>query len=259
MRLFLLAALLFASGYQEESAKWRANYDAGLRASDGWLALTGLQWLHEGSNAVEGISAGTLRLQNRTVTWIPAAGKGEQRALKPDNAADTVNVGTTSLTIIERGGQLGVRLRDPKAKARVQFHGTRWFPASEAWRIHAKWSAYAKPKSMQITNILGMTMGEPSPGYASFTLKGVAMRLDPVIEDGHLFFMFRDKTNSRDTYGAGRFLNVAIPLGSEVELDFNQAHNPPCAFTPYATCPIPPRQNTLPIPVEAGEKRYESH
>ena len=104
-----------------------------------------------------------------------------------------------------------------------------------------------------------MTDHEPSPGYAEFTLQGKTMRLEPVLEDGELFFMFKDATSSKTTYGAGRFLYADLPKGNTVELDFNKAHNPPCAFTAFATCPLPPKQNILTASIEAGEKRYRSH
>jgi len=104
-----------------------------------------------------------------------------------------------------------------------------------------------------------MTDEEPSPGYAEFTVKGKTLRLDPVIEDGELFFMFKDATSGKTTYPAGRFFYAAIPKGPEVELDFNKAHNPPCAFTAFATCPLPPKQNVLAVAIEAGEKNYGQH
>jgi uncharacterized protein (DUF1684 family) len=154
---------------------------------------------------------------------------------------------------------MGVRVRDPNAETRRDFTGCKWFPADPAWRVTAKWVAYPKPKTIAITNILGMTDQEPSPGYAEFTVQGKTLRLESVTEDGELFFMFKDATSARTTYGAGRFLYAAIPKGREVELDFNKAHNPPCAFTAFATCPLPPKQNVLAVAIEAGEKSYGNH
>jgi uncharacterized protein (DUF1684 family) len=107
-----------------------------------------------------------------------------------------------------------------------------------------------------VPNILGETENEASPGYVEFTLNGHIYRLDPVTEDGTLFFIFKDLTAGKETYPPGRFLNTPMPVNGEVTLDFNKAYNPPCAFTPYATCPLPPPQNILAIRLEAGELRY---
>jgi uncharacterized protein (DUF1684 family) len=262
MRLALIlaagAALAAAAG-PENYAQWRAHYEASLKAPDGWLSVAGLTWLHEGANSVElppGASQKTiaLRVDRGKVTY-------QGRLLKTDDAEhpDVLKFGDVSLTIIERGGKVGVRIRDPRAESRRTFTGCKWFPADPAWRIEAKWVAYPKPKTIAITNILGMTDQEPSPGYAEFTLQGKTMRLEPVLEDSELFFIFKDATSTTTTYGAGRFLYAAVPKGNTVELDFNKAHNPPCAFTAFATCPLPPKQNILTASIEAGEKRYGIH
>lgn len=250
--LFLAAGVLLAAGTTENYQKWRADYEARLKAPDGWLSVSGLYWLHEGTNAVPlpGGKSASVQLQGGKVRIA-------DRVLKAD--ADTTKIGDVTLGPIERGGKIGVRMRDPNAEARREFTGCKWFAPSAAWNVLAKWVAYPKPKTIAITNILGMTDQEPSPGYAEFTLEGKIYRLEPVIDDGELFFMFKDETSGRSTYGAGRFLYADMPKGDRVDLDFNKAHNPPCAFTAFATCPLPPRQNHLPIAVEAGEKSYGQH
>jgi uncharacterized protein (DUF1684 family) len=282
-------AILFAAGtllaatagtpYADEAAKWRAGYEASLKAPDGWLSVAGLFWLHEGDNAVGRDPqsdvvlpaggprrAGVLRLRGGKVTFQDRAFKN--RALKSDATAhpDVVKIGDVSLTIVERGGKTGVRMRDPNAGTRREFTGCKWFPADAAWRINARWVAYPKPKKIAITNILGMTDEEDSPGYAEFMVNGKApsgtaktVRLEPVVEDGGLFFIFKDATSGKTTYGAGRFLDSGMPKAGVVELDFNKAYNPPCAFTAFATCPLPPRQNVLAAAIEAGEKSYGKH
>jgi uncharacterized protein (DUF1684 family) len=181
--------------------------------------------------------------------------------LKPDtdDHPDAVQAGRITLTIIRRGNRTGVRMRNPDAPARLSFTGCKWFPASESWRVQAKWVPYPAPKKMNITNILGMTDEEPSPGYAEFAIAGKTLRLEPVEEDGELSFMFKDATSGNTTYAPGRFLDTEMPKNGVVILDFNQAYNPPCAFTAFATCPLPPKQNTLPVAVEAGEKKYGNH
>ncbi len=252
---------LTAASFIDETAKWRADYEASLKARDGWLSVAGLYWLHEGDNTVGSDSesdvvlpagtpkrAGILHFTKGQVFW-------GNRQLKND----VVKIGDVSLTIIERGGKTGVRLRDPNARTRRDFTGCKWFPADPAWRIHARWVAYPQPKKIAITNILGMTDEDPSPGYAEFTIKGKTMRLEPVTEDGGLFFIFKDATSGKTTYGAGRFLDTEMPKSNELVLDFNRAYNPPCAFTAFATCPLPPRQNALAIAIEAGEKSYGRH
>src|SRR5580658_10530114 len=256
MRLLLLVApAVLAAGGVAGYPEWRANYEASLKAPDGWLSVAGLSWLQEGENAVE-LPKQTikLRLENGKVTY-------ERRQLKSDATEhpDVLKFGDVSMTIIERGGKLGVRVRDPNAETRREFTGCKWFPARDVWRVRAHWVAYPKPKTIAITNILGMTDQEPSPGYAEFTLQGKTMRLEPVLEDGELFFMFKDATSAKTTYGAGRFLYAGLPKGDTVELDFNKATNPPCAFTAFATCPLPPKQNILAAAIEAGEKSYGIH
>ncbi|MDP9052875.1 MAG: DUF1684 domain-containing protein [Acidobacteriota bacterium] len=236
--------------------QWRAGYEASLKAPDGWLSVAGLIWLHDGAN--------TIPLPNRK-TALVTFGNGkavyENKLLKPDTTGhpDVLKFGDVAVTVIERGERTGVRVRDPNAETRRNFTGCKWFPGSEAWRVEARWVAYAKPKSIAITNVLGMTDQEPSPGYAEFTVRGKQLRLEPVVEAGELFFMFKDATSGKSTYGAGRFLYAVLPEGNTVELDFNKATNPPCAFTAFATCPLPPRQNILPVAIEAGEKSYANH
>jgi len=162
--------------------------------------------------------------------------------------------------VIKRMDRTGIRMRDPNAATRRNFTGCKWFPALEKWRIRAKWVAYPTPKKIRITNILGMTDEEPGPGYAEFSVNGRTVRLEPVIEDpGELSFMFKDATSGKTTYAQGRFLDTGLPKDGYVTLDFNQAYNPPCAFIAFATCPLPPRQNTLTVPIEAGEKKYGQH
>jgi uncharacterized protein len=269
--IFVAGALL-AGSYRGETEKWRAEYEARLRTPEGWLSVAGLFWLHEGDNAVGSdphadvvLPAGTpnrvgiLRFHAGEATFKPPAGPAAH--LKPDTPGppDVVHVGSVAMTIIKRGEKTGVRLRDPDAPTRLRFTGCQWFPIDDAWRVQARWVAYPEPKKIAITNILGMTDQEPSPGYAEFTLRGKTLRLEPVTEDDHLFFMLRDLTAGKTTYGAGRFLYAAMPKDGAVDLDFNRTENPPCAFTAFATCPLPPKQNWLPIAIEAGEKKYGNH
>lgn len=253
------------SAYVAEAAKWRANYEMNLKAPDGWLAVAGLFWLHEGANSAGSDPKSDIVLPapapSHAGTFVLARGKVSfgGKELRSDVDEDVARIGDLTLTVIERDGRMGVRMRDPNAETRRRFTGSTWFPADEAWRVRAQWVTYPKAKKIAITNILGMTDEEDSPGYAEFTLANKKIRLEPVIDEKQLFFMFKDATTGKTTYPAGRFLYAPIPSGSEVVLDFNQAHNPPCAFTAFATCPLPPRQNTITAAVEAGEKTYGHH
>jgi uncharacterized protein len=158
--------------------------------------------------------------------------------------------------VIQRGKRFGIRLRDRNSEMRKNFTEIKYFPISEAYRVKARFVPSNPPKMISVPNILGETSDEPSPGYAEFTLRGHACRLTPVTEGDQLFFIFKDLTSGKETYPPGRFLYTDMPKNGEVVLDFNKAYNPPCAFTPYATCPLPPAENRLPIRIEAGELRY---
>jgi hypothetical protein len=271
LTIFAAGALL-AAPYLTETEKWRAAYEAALRKPEGWLSVAGLFWLHEGDNSVGSDAqsdvvlpagtpphAGSFRFHQGVATFQPSSGPAA--VLKPDDPGppDVLHIGSVAVTVIKRGDKTGVRLRDPNAPARLHFTGCQWFPIDEAWRVNAKWVAYPEPKKIAITNILAMTDREPSPGYAEFTLRGKTLRLEPVTEDDRLFFMLKDLTAGKTTYAAGRFLYAAMPKDGIVELDFNKAENPPCAFTAFATCPLPPKQNWLPVAIEAGEKKYGNH
>lgn len=271
MRLaaLLLAGLAMAAdtGYQNNILEWRKTRDAGLRAADGWTSLAGLFWLHEGANRygtdpaneiplpTGPAHAGTVELRG---VKISVTMDGQTRALTPDSK-DVVTVGRLNLWPIKRGDRYGIRLKDPESEYRRGFRGIQYFPISETYRVTAKW--VAAPRQIPILNVLGQTEPSDNPGYAEFSLNGKEMRLYPIIEepgDQKLFYIFRDLTTGKETYPAGRFFYSEMPKDGRVVLDFNKAYNPPCAFTPYATCPLPPKENYLPVRIEAGEKTYHA-
>jgi uncharacterized protein len=260
-----MVGMAAVSAYQSEIAKWRAQREAALKAENGWLSLAGLFWLREGANpfgtnaASEVVlpdgpeHAGVFDLHQGKVS---VSMNGSTRPLAPDSS-DVVKVGRLSLSVIQRGDRIGIRVKDPESQARREFHGIESFPASEAWRVTARFVAEAR--KIPILNVLGQTEPSDSPGYAVFHLAGQELRLYPILEepgDKQLFFIFRDLTSGKETYGAGRFLYSDLPKDGQVVLDFNKAYNPPCAFTPYATCPLPPPENRLAVRIEAGEKTY---
>jgi uncharacterized protein (DUF1684 family) len=235
------------SAYQAGIEKWRAEREAGLKADGGWLTVNGLFWLKDGENRIEG-APGLFELHDSKALF--RADWGAVTELKTDGS---ITAGDRTYILIERGGRYAIRLKDNKSKLRTEFSGLRWFPIREPYRVTARFVSYQKPRSIPIPSIIGYTDQEPSPGYAEFILDGQSLRLEPVLEDDQLFFIFRDRTAGKETYPSGRFLYAALPRDGKVELDFNKAYNPPCAFTPYATCPLPPKQNVLPIRIEAGE------
>ena len=248
-------------------------------APQGWLSVAGLFWLHDGENRIGSDPqsdivlpasaprfAGIVSFHGGKVHIHPASGvammvNGKLPAgqdLQSDVSAhpDTVTIGNLTMGIIQRGPRTGVRLRNPESTARRRFSGLHWYPIDEHYRIRASWRAYKPPHRFTITNVLGMTEDDTTPGYAEFELAGKTWHLEPTVEDDTLFFTFRDETAGKETYPSGRFLYTDLPKNGQVMIDFNKAHNPPCAFTSFATCPLPPRQNTIGVPIPAGEKKY---
>jgi hypothetical protein len=262
---FLAVPLMSAVTFQSEIAQWRQDREARLRSDDGWLTVAGLFWLHEGANSFGANAkndvvlpagpahAGVLELHAGKVAVDLA---GNKQVLRPDTD-DVAHVDRLQLFIIERSGRYGVRMKDPQSEYRRNFRSLEYFPANPEYRVRARF--VEEPKEMSITNILGQIESDDSPGYAVFTLHGHEYRLRPVYDDPDskdLFFIFRDLTSEKESYGAGRFLDTPSAKGGKVTLDFNKAYNPPCAFTPYATCPLPPKENRLAVRIEAGEKKY---
>jgi uncharacterized protein (DUF1684 family) len=264
--IVLLAGMAFAATtYQSQIAEWRRARVARLKADGGWLTVAGLFWLHEGVNRYGKDASGDIALPDGPALAGAFELHGGKVTVTVDRAtrelahdsADVVKVGRLSLFVIKRGDRYGIRLKDPDSQYVHEFHGIEYFPATEPYRVTAKF--VSEPRKIPILNILGQTEDSECPGYAVFRLHGQEVRLYPIIEvpgDKQLFYIFRDLTTGKETYGAGRFLYSDLPKNGQVVLDFNKAYNPPCVFTPYATCPLPPKENHLPVRVEAGEKKY---
>lgn len=258
------ALLLLLLSFETDLAEWRKDREARLKADDGWLTLVGLTWLKSGANPAPK-AAGTFTLRGTTVEFTPAPNvkvhlNGKPLAgptpIKP-NSTDVLDAAGIRMLVIERGRKLGVRIKDNQSEYRRNFKGLRWFAPRRDWLIDAKFVPYPQPRRMKFNAQAGDPQEMTSPGYVEFTHAGRALRLTPVEEEGRLFFIFRDKTAGKSTYPAARFLYADPPRNGRVTLDFNKAYNPPCVFTPYATCPLPPPENRLPVPVEAGERMYE--
>lgn len=264
MLYFLLALLLaLGSDYKSEIEKWRADQESALRSDSGWLTLAGLEWLQEGRNQIpmpEGApDFGVFELHGGKVTLHPA--NAAPVVMRSDSSGNPTVIARDaySVMIIQRGKRVGVRIRNKNSAVLREFQGMKWFPIQEDFRIIARWEAYPQPRMVSIVNVLGDVNQERSPGRAWFQIHGKEYSLEPVEEGARLFFIFRDETSGKETYGGGRFLYADLPKEGKVFLDFNKAVNPPCAFTVFATCPLPPTQNRLPIRIEAGELAPPPH
>lgn len=264
--VFLIAASaadVAESEYTRSIEQWRSAHEQTLKSDNGWLAVAGLFWLKDGANRAGSDpkadvvlpdgpnAAGVFTLRAGAVTFRTEAGAPE-RHLEPNT--DVLSIGRLKIFVIERGDKVGLRMRDPESKMRREFTGERWYPVQADARVTAKF--VAEPRKIRIPNVLGQTSEENAPGYAAFQWRGREVKLYPTADGDRLFFIFRDQTSAHGTYGAGRFLYTELPKDGRVVLDFNKAENPPCAFTPYATCPLPPKENRLDVRIEAGERDY---
>jgi uncharacterized protein (DUF1684 family) len=282
LRLIAMSALI-ASGadlpYEAQVAKWRQDRENALKAPDGWLSVAGLFWLKPGRNdagssAAAGIvlpsrapaQAGTFTLAGDKVSFEAAQSAAVTINGKPMTSAtlqddregkpDIVEVAGLKLFVLHRGGRYAVRMKDNESEYRKNFQGLRWFPVRRDWLITARFVTYPRVRNMKFDSQTGDPQDFVSPGYVEFERAGQKYRLTPVLEDGRLFFVFRDRTAGKTTYPAARFLYAEMPGNDRVTLDFNKAYNPPCVFIPYATCPLPPPENRLRVEVNAGELMY---
>ena len=270
---FVIGGVLWpaSDAYRAQVEEWRRQREAALTADGGWLTVTGLFWLHEGSNSFGSAPSNDIVLPADPAlddggAFVLSNGKvvfrmGLQvRELRPDTNGkpDVVTLGSLTMFAIHRGGKYGIRLKDNNSRLRKEFTGLHYFPLREDYRIRTRLVPDAR--KIPILNILGQVEDTPSPGYVEFEINGQKLRLTPVEEaPDELFFIFRDLTAGKETYGSGRFLDTELGKDGEVVLDFNKAYNPPCAFTPYATCPLPPKENRLGVRIEAGELKYGAH
>lgn len=270
--------------YQHEIMKWRSSRVERLKAPDGWLSLIGLHWLADGQNTVGSdpsnavvikakvpAQIGTIVVEKGAVTLQPNPAAGLTIDNKPlagpvvlvpdtdPKGPTVVQVGTVRFQAIKRNEKLGLRVKDSESEGRAHFRGIDYFPISPPWRVEARFEPFNPPRKVPITNVLGMTTEETAPGLLAFTIDGKEYRIEPILEEGtkEYFIIFKDQTSGKETYGAARYVYAPPPdPNGRTVIDFNKAYNPPCAFTPFATCPLPPLQNRLPFRVTAGEKKY---
>ena len=270
--------------HRAEIQKWQSDRLASLTKEDGWLTLVGLFWLSKGDNSIgsdpgnaillpkgkaPGVAGsisqpkGQVLLRARPGADFTVDGRPVTSTYLLDDTADNgptiLKLGSLLINIIKRGDKVGVRVKDTESETRREFKGLEYYPIDSKWRIEAHLEPYTPAKAIPITNVLGMTDDELSPGALVFEVDGKTYRIDPILEKGEtdLFVMIADETTGKETYGAGRYLYVSPPDASgKVVIDFNKTYSPPCAFTNFATCPLPPQQNHLPFRIDAGEKKY---
>ena len=263
--LLAVAALAADPNYAQHVEQYRARREASLKQDDGWLTVVGLFRLKEGNNRVGSGEANEIALPSPVAAHVGKITFSKGQAiyyadgrpgtiLRPN--VDVITIGAIKFFMIQRGAEYFVRVKDNNSKIRREFTGLKWFPIDASWKITAKFTRYDKPRTMLFDSQNGVKQPMESPGFVTFTREGKEYRLEPVWEDSELFFIFRDATSNKSTYGAARFLYATPSQDGSVILDFNNAINPPCAFTPYATCPLPPPQNRLSLAVTAGEKKY---
>ncbi len=273
--------------YENEIREWHTSRIERLKQPDSWLSLAGLFWLDESENTFGSGLENDIILPISTApeymgffyrsgdsVWVQTADSltvisdqlkitGRVRLMSDADGQPTVlEWGNLKWYIIKRGEKYGVRLKDAQDPKLLAFQGIDRFPVSADWRIPAQLEAYDPPKQIPIPNVLGMVNDSPSPGALVFQIDDQTYRLDPIADPGddQYFIIFADETSGIETYGAGRFLVVDAPgSNGQTFIDFNKAYNPPCAFSEFATCPLPPSQNRLAVKITAGEKNYGDH
>ncbi len=270
--------------YLKEISSWHKNRIERLKKENGWLNLVGLYWLKQGENKFgtnkfndiifpEGKAPGyigTFNLSDSIVTVtidpsVEVTSEGKKvttMRLKNDTQVDPtiLQLGTLRWFIIKRGPKYGVRLRDLDSPLLKSFKDIDTYPVNSDWRLEAHLEPYNQPKKILVPNILGMVDTSVVKNAIVFTKDGVTYKLDPIEEGNSYFVVFADMTSGKETYGAGRFLYINKPDSTgQMIIDFNKAYNPPCSFTKFATCPLPPKQNHLMMEVTAGEKFSGKH
>ena len=275
----VMASRINNATYIADLLAWRQQMEVSLRAEDSWLSLAGLHWLAPQTRMTIGADAacditlpagdvpaqlGFLTLIGDSVLLEAHSGATEingnlsqSAMLRPDTAEDgptLVTIGSVTFYVIQRGDQFAIRVRDLNNPARLAFTGRRWFAPNLDYRVTAIFTPAETPRTLTIINSVGLAVPMSNPGSVAFTLHGRVLGLEAFASSpGKLWFIFKDLTNGAETYGAGRFLTVPLAADNSVDLDFNRAYSPPCAFTEYATCPLAPKENHLPVRIEAGE------
>ena len=273
-----------AKAYAQAQYLWRAQRIIDLNRPDGWTSLVGLHWLDPGVHRVGSDTDNGIRMAmgpahlgvftvregkasfvadtEVTVDGQPSRGGPLRSDTSPAGASVIGFDGGNGLaTVIERGGRLALRVKHAEAETRRNFAGLDYWLGGMAWQVPARFVAHPPGKTLAVIDVLGNTQQIANPGVLEFELGGKPLRLEALDEgEGTLFIVFADRTSGHGSYPAGRFIDAPMPdKQGRVVIDFNQAYNPPCAFTPFATCPLAPPENRLDVAVEAGEKTYAKH
>ncbi len=263
----------------KDFAAWQKARHDELSAPDSWLGLIGLFWLEPGVNSVGSATdtavnlpsgpahLGDLRWEGGRIFWQPVGAMRVELETDHLGKPTTVDCENWSFFVVDRDNRLAVRVRDRNWAASQPFNGLDYFPFDPAWQIEAEWQSISPPLRMDVPNVSGDLKTVDVAHQAVFSVAGETVALLPMaVGDNEVFFVFRDRSSGKETYGAGRFLKVpAATTGAtaqagghgKISLDFNRAYNPPCVFTSFATCPLPPPENWLPFPVLAGEKKWQ--
>lgn len=294
LRILLLMAVVLVSNlavattdvnspaYKTDYDQWKSELADDLKKN--WLTLVGLFWLKEGTNRVGGdhrdevplpegkvpAQVGTIEFHSGKAVFTSVKGAKVTSDAKPVTSIElkpdvtgkptVLQIGDIRMHMIQRKERYGMRVKDPHSSQLAEFKGSQYFPLNQSYVVQATYVPYDKPKKVEIPTQIGQTAEMDSPGYVEFTLNGKKQHLQALDEGTkELFFLVKDQTSGKGTYPAGRFLYSPLPKDGKVEIDFNRAYNPPCAWTPYATCPLPPKENYMTTKVEAGEKFLGHH
>ena len=267
--------------YEAKIEAWRLDREKGLKADDGWLTIAGLHFLDEGDNSFGSspendivlrtgpAHAGLITVREGVVDVAAPAGatlsvdgrEVRTARLRSGVGGDrpSIDLGPLSLFCHESGDRLAIRVRDRESDIRRGFAGLRWFPPDKSYRVRGRFVPHEHQRLMRLPNNLGDVFTIPSGGSVAFALGDRELRLVAVEYDGELWLIFRDLTSGKETYPAARYLYADAPDEDGFTIvDFNRAYNPPCAYNPYTTCPLPPPENRLPVRIEAGELDYRA-
>ena len=290
MTICILASIFCSKSAPEDPAfvqaelEWREQRDQRMQTPTSWLTIAGLFWLEEGENTfgtdpqnkiqlpqgsapafagkftMKGDQVEVIALNNTELTIEDDPAKKKVLKSDAEGRPDVIDHADLKMWVIKRGDRLAIRLRDQNAPAFLNYAGLDFYPPRQKYKLKAKFVPYDPPKMETIATVVGTTDEMRVPGYVSFEIDGKPYRLDAFgdyPESKRLFIVMRDGTSGEETYGASRFMSAEVSDDGSVDLNFNRAYNPPCAYTAFATCPLPPPQNILSVKIEAGEKMYK--
>jgi uncharacterized protein (DUF1684 family) len=278
------------AAYLAEVEKWRKEREASITSQNGWLSVAGLFFLKEGRNTFGRDATNQLVLppsappragwfhlrQGRVFAHInqgvtatfnkQLVSPGTEIELNDTDdlgKRDALILGPLTLFVHLSGEKLAIRMLNAESALLKSFTGLKWFPIDPAYRVVARFAPFDAPKPVEVPNILGDLERYTNPGVLTFTLHGQEYRLQPFQvgkqETGRFFIVFKDLTSGKETYGAARFVNASLPKDGTTIIDFNRVFNPPCAYNPFTTCPLPLPSNRLNVRIPAGERNYRTH